>query len=110
MESVTRSSATARRPRAGPIIVSCCSSASRCLSNTDIKLSAISCQLSALSEISFWLKADGRQPIASFLGFGWPELDAARQAARIVAQQVEDDLGNLFRRDLPVGALALLAA
>ena len=35
-ESVRRSSATARRPRALPIIVSWCSSVSRCLSKTDI--------------------------------------------------------------------------
>jgi hypothetical protein len=39
-----------------------------------------------------------------------PQLDAAREAARVVAQQVDDDLADILGRDLPVGAFLLVAA
>src|SRR3954454_4629472 len=83
--------ATASRPRAVPIIVSWCSSASRCLSNTDIK---------------------GRSAKAFALlpGLRGPDLDAARDAAWIALQQVDDRSGDVLRGAFPVGALGLVAA
>src|SRR5580765_3698264 len=85
IESVSRSSATAIRPRAVPIIVSCTSSASRCLSNG----------VGMVALLSRW-------PAGT-------NLDAARHAARIAVQQSHHDGGDVFGRGLPVGAVRLAA-
>src|SRR5688500_7412948 len=74
--SVSRSSATARRPFAEPIIVSWTSSASRCLSNA---------------------------VTSAFPGrFRGPDLDPAREAPRGMRDQIGDDLGDVRRRELPL--------
>src|ERR1043166_4177617 len=80
--SVSRSMATASRPRPCPIIVSWTSSAWRCLS---------------------------RAPISTFLRrLRRPNLDAAWQAARGMAEQIDDDFGDVVRRQLPVGGGGLM--
>src|SRR4030095_12808431 len=80
----SRSIATASRPRPWPIIVSCTSSACRCLS-------------SAL--ISPLLRR-----------FRRTNLDAARQTSRWMAEQIDDHLRDVIRRQFPIRAGGLVTA
>src|SRR4051794_25656470 len=82
-ESVSRSSATASRPDAGPSRVSFSSSASRCLS-----------------------KMDTARLLSRFRG---AHLDTAGEAARILLQQAQNHTGNIVSRNLPVGASSFVA-
>ncbi len=52
-------------------------------------------------------RSDGRSYL---LWLRWPELDAAREASRRHLQKVDDDLGDVFRLDLPVGAIGAAPA
>src|SRR5688572_13664366 len=82
-ESVSRSSATARRPRAGPIIVSCCSSVSWCFWKTDMSL--------------------------LLRGLRRTKLDVAREAARVHLEQVADDVADVVGGNLPLGPLGSIS-
>src|SRR5262249_41534672 len=75
------------RPRAGPIIVSWTSSASRCLLNGEL--------------IGVMTSLPGR--------LRRPDLDPAGYAARMAAQQPDHDLGDVLRRRLPAGTLGFAA-
>src|SRR5262245_303327 len=82
--SVSRSIATASRPRPWPIIVSWTSSASRCLS---------------IAFISPLLRR-----------LGGTNLDAARQTSRRMLEQVDDHLRDVVRGQFPFRAGSLVSA